>query len=79
MHTQGVRIVAVTSRVCIIFRIIQQLGVNYSAYTTIATPQDIDQMIYFKAFVRFLYLNHYCELDYFFRISSNLANSKMSF
>ncbi len=52
--------------------------VNYSAYTSVATPQHIDQMIYFKAFVQFFYLNHYCELDYFFCISSNasLANYK---
>ncbi len=39
----------------IIFLIIKQLGVNYSAYTTVATLQDIDQMIYFKSFVRFFY------------------------
>ncbi len=44
----------------IIFRIIQRTEVNYSAYTTVATPQDIDQMI-FKAFVRFFSLNHYCD------------------
>ncbi len=31
-------------------------GVNYSAYTTVATPQDIDQMIYFKASVQFFYI-----------------------
>ncbi len=43
MHTRGGD--AVTTR----------SGVNYSTYTTVATPQDIDQMIYFKAFVRFLY------------------------
>ncbi len=64
---------AVTPRVCNIFLIIQRLGVNYSAYTTVATPQDIDQMIYFKASVRFFYLNH------FFWDSSNAtlaANSK---
>ncbi len=53
--------VAVTPRVGIIFLIIQQTEVNYSAYTTVATPQDIDQMICFKAFVRFFYLNRYCE------------------
>ncbi len=53
--------VAVTPRVCIIFIIIQWLGVNYSAYTTVATPQDIDQMIYFKALVRFFYYNRCCE------------------
>ncbi len=45
--------------VCIIFLIIQQIEVNYSAYTTVTTPQDIDQMIYFKAFVLFFYLNCY--------------------
>ncbi len=45
----------------IIFLIIQRTEVNYYAYTTVATPQDIDQMIYFKAFVRFFYLNRYCE------------------
>ncbi len=50
--------VAVTPRVCIIF---VWLAVNYSTYTTIATPQHIDQMIYFKAFVRFFYLNRYCD------------------
>ncbi len=33
------------------------LRVNYSAYTLVATPQDIDQMTYFKAIVRFLYFN----------------------
>ncbi len=37
----------VTPRVCIIFLIIQRTEVNYSAYTMVATPQDIDQMIYF--------------------------------
>ncbi len=52
---------AVTPRVCIIFQIIQRTEVNYSAYTMVATPQDIDQMIYFKAFVQFFYLNRYCE------------------
>jgi len=46
-----------TPRVCIIFLIIQRLRVNYSTYTTVATLQDIDQMIYFKAFVRFFYFN----------------------
>ncbi len=53
--------VAVTPRACIIFLIIQHNEVNYSAYTTVATPPDINQMIYFKAFVRFFYLNRYCE------------------
>ncbi len=62
--------VAVTPRVCITFLIIQRLGVNYSAYTSVATPQDIGQMIYFEAFVRFFYFNRYCEKDYFFLISS---------
>ncbi len=67
MHTRGGDVVttwsgvAVTPQVCIIFLIIQQTEVNYSAYTTVATPQDIDQMIYFKAFVWFFYLNRYCE------------------
>ncbi len=77
MHTR----VAVTPRVCIIFLIIQRLWVNYSAYTSVATLKDIDQMIYFKAFVRFLYFNRGCEEDYFFCISSNtsLANNKTSF
>ncbi len=42
------REVAVTPRVCIIFLIIQWSGVNYSDYTTVATPQHIDQMIYFR-------------------------------
>ncbi len=61
MHTRGGDAdtmrngVAVTPRVFIIFLIIQQTEVIYSAYTTVATPQDIDQMIYFKAFIRFLY------------------------
>ncbi len=36
---------AVTSRVYIIFRIIQRPEVNYSAYTTVNTPQNIVQMI----------------------------------
>ncbi len=53
--------VAVTPRVCIIFLIIQWPGVNYSTYTMVVTPQDIDQMIYFKVFVRFLNLKRYCE------------------
>ncbi len=53
--------VAVTPRVCIIFLIIQWPVVNYSAYTMDATIQDINQIIYFKAFVWFFYLNHYCE------------------
>ncbi len=58
MHTRGGDAdttrsgVAVTPRVCIIF-LIQRTEVNYSAYTTVATPQDIDQVIYFKAFVQF--------------------------
>ncbi len=34
------------------FLIIQQTEVNYSAYTTVTTPQDSDQMIYFKAYVQ---------------------------
>ncbi len=60
---------------------IQRPVVNYSAHTTVTTPQDIDQMMYFKAFVWFSNLNCYCELDYFFRISSNasVANSKTLF
>ncbi len=49
--------VAVIPRVCIIFQIIKRLRVNYFAYYTVATLQDIDQMIYFKAFVRFLEIN----------------------
>ncbi len=65
MHTEVVMRsrsgVAVTPWVYIIFLIIQRLGVNYSAYTTVATPKDIDQMIYFKALVRFIYFNRYCE------------------
>ncbi len=69
----------VTPRVCIIFLIIQRTEVNYSAYTTVATAQDVDQIIYFKTFVWFFYLNRYCEEDYFFRISSNIANSKTTF
>ncbi len=60
MHTRGGD-VATTRKRSIIFLIIQHPEVNYSAYTTVATPQDIDQMIYFKAFVRFFYLNRYCE------------------
>ncbi len=59
MHTRGGD--AVTSIISIIFLIIQQLGVNYFSYTTVATPQDIDQIIYFKGFVQFLYLNRFCE------------------
>ncbi len=76
-----IHIVAVTPRVCIIFRIIRRSGDNYYAYTRVSTPQDIDQMIYFKGFVWFLYNNRYCELDCFFWISSNasVANSKMQF
>ncbi len=67
MHTRGGDAVttrsgvAVTPPVCMFFLIIQRTEVNYSAYTTVATPQDIDQMIYFKAFVHFFYLNSYCE------------------
>ncbi len=49
------------SGVCIIFLIIQQPVVNYSAYTTVATTQDIDQIMYFTVFVRFLYLKRYSE------------------
>ncbi len=85
MHTWGGDVtrsgVAVTPQVCIIFLIIQRPVVNYSAYTMVATLQDIDQMIYIKAFIWFFYLNHYREQDYFFRISSNasFANSKTSF
>ncbi len=42
MHTRGGDVVttqsgvAFTPRVCIIFLIIQQLGVNYSTYTSVA-------------------------------------------
>ncbi len=39
----------------------REAEVNYSGYTLVATPQDVNQMIYFKAFVRFFYLNRYCE------------------
>ncbi len=52
MHTRGGDAVttrsgvAVTPRVCIIFLIIQRLRVNYSAYTSVTTAQDIDQMIF---------------------------------
>ncbi len=59
MHTRGGD--AATTQSEIIFLIIQRPGVNYSAYTTVTTPQDIYQMIYFKGFVWFLYLNRYCE------------------
>ncbi len=59
MHTRSG--VAVTPLVCIIFIIIQRTKVNYSAYTTVVTPQDINQIICFKAFVWFFYLNRYCE------------------
>jgi len=38
------------------FLIIQWIEVNYSAYTTVTTPQNIVQMIYFKTVVRFLSL-----------------------
>ncbi len=34
---------AVTPRVCVIFLIILRTEVNYYPYTTVATPQDIDQ------------------------------------
>ncbi len=67
MHTRGGDAlttqsgVAVTPQVSIIILIIQRPRVNYSIYTMVATPQDIDQMIYFKGFVRFLYLYRYCE------------------
>ncbi len=27
----------------------------------VATSQDIDQMIYFKAFIQFFYFNRYCD------------------
>ncbi len=60
MHTRGADAATTRSRACIIFQIIKWSGVNYSAYTMVATPQHIDQ-IYFKAFVCFLYLNRYCE------------------
>ncbi len=70
MHTE-VRIVAVTPRVCII-SLIKRPVVNYSAYTTVATPQDIDQILYFKAFIWFCYLNCNCDLI-------SVANSKTSF
>ncbi len=36
---------------------IQRTKVNYSTYTTVTTPQDNDQMIYFKAFVQISCLN----------------------
>ncbi len=44
MQTQGGDAVT-ASPPAVIFRIIKRLGVNYSNYTTVATPQDIDQMI----------------------------------
>ncbi len=59
MHTRAGD--AATMRVCIIVLIIQRAEVNYSAYTMVTTLQDIDQMIHFKAFVWFFYLNRYCE------------------
>ncbi len=49
MHTQGGDTVttrsgvAFTPQVCIVFLIIQWTEVNYSAYTLVATPQDIDK------------------------------------
>ncbi len=56
MKTQGGDAVTASSP-AVIFLIIQRLEVNYSNYTTVATPQDIDQMIDdihpFKAFVHF--------------------------
>ncbi len=45
MHTLG----RYTSGVLYLLRI-QQPEVNYSAHTSVTTPQDIDQMMYFKAF-----------------------------
>ncbi len=50
MHTQGCDSdtmrngVAITHRVCIIF---VSYSVNYCGYTSVATHQDIDQIIYF--------------------------------
>ncbi len=40
MRSRSGVIYIVTPRVCIIFLIIQRTEVNYSAYTTVATPQD---------------------------------------
>ncbi len=54
-------VMAITPRVCIIFIIIQRSGVNYSAYTKVATPQHANQIIYFEGFVQFFHLNRYCE------------------
>ncbi len=74
MHTRGgdVATTRYTSGVRY-YLIIQQTEVNYSAYTRVTTPEDIDQIIYFKAFVRFFYLSAIVS-----RISF-VANSKTSF
>ncbi len=72
MHTRGgdaVTTRSVISRtgppVCIIFLIIQRLRVNNSAYTSVTTAQDIDQMIFqgifYFFFFHFFYFNRYCE------------------
>jgi len=45
---------------CIIFWIIQGPEVNFSAYTTVTTPQNIVQMIHIKTFVKFLTLKPSC-------------------
>jgi len=42
---------------------IQRPEVNYSAYTTITTPQDTVPKLYFNTFVRFLSLKHSCVWD----------------
>jgi len=62
MHTRGGNAVttqsgvAVTPLVCIIFLIIQWPEVNYSACTTVTTPQNIVQVMHIKTFVKFLSL-----------------------
>ncbi len=64
IYTRGGDTVTTQSGVAVtplILLIIQRPVFNYSAYTSVATPQDIDQMIYFKASVWFFYFNRYCE------------------
>ncbi len=65
-----------TPRVCFILLIIQQPGVNYSAYTMVATPQDIHQMIY-DILSSFCTENAIVSRIHLFRISSNAIASTL--
>lgn len=63
------------------FLIIEWPGVNYSAYTTVTTPQGIDQMLYFKTFCPVSVIKRSCEglISYASHHISPFADSKTPF